>query len=163
MQELHGIQLSNFDVVELFKYFSEQYLRLYPILDTRMSINNLHQKNSLLFWTIIVIACRDHPTLKHNFERLSKPFNTLLSETLAGPMRSVYTIHSLLLFCLWPLPVSKQILDPSWNYIGIAVSAALRMGLHSNHAPWEYGLQKFSVEDIQLRRRTWLTCFMVST
>ncbi|KAK9234060.1 hypothetical protein V1525DRAFT_422593 [Lipomyces kononenkoae] len=87
---------------------------------------------------------------------------TLLSETLLRSIRSVYVIQSLLLLCLWPFPIKNQIHDPSWNYCGIAVAAALQMGLHQTEANWEYGFRDLSSVDLDIRLTTWLGCFLVS-
>lgn len=121
-----------------------------------MSINVIHQTSPLLFWTIILISSR-------HTEMLIEPYKNLLSRQLIEPVRSLYTIHALLLFCLWPLPVRKQILDSSWNYCGFAVSAAIRMGLHQLEATFEYDFSQFSAQDLEIRRRTWLGCFIIST
>jgi hypothetical protein len=121
-----------------------------------MSINVLHETNPLLFWTIILISSR-------HTEALIEPFKNLLARQLIEPVRSLYTIHALLLFCLWPLPVRKQIVDSSWNYCGFATSAAIRMGLHQLEATFEYDFSQYSAQEIEIRRRTWLGCFIVST
>ena len=142
----------------LLTYFSfaTHYLPHFPILDMRMSINTLHQTSPLLFWAIILISSRHQ-------ENLAESYKTLLSKQLIEPIRSLYSIHALLIYCLWPIPSRKQILDSSWNYCGFAVSAAIRMGLHQSDATWEYDFSQFSAQDIEIRRRTWLGCFIVST
>lgn len=127
-----------------------------PILDTRMKINALHQNSPLLFWTIILIT-------SHHPDNLVEPYRTLLARHLLQTVRSIQTIHALLLFCLWPIPVRKQLLDSSWNYCGFALSAAIRMGLHQSDATWEYDFSQFSAQDMEIRRRTWLGCYIVST
>jgi hypothetical protein len=121
-----------------------------------MNINNLHQSSPLLFWTIILIT-------SHHPDNLVEPYRTLLARHLLQTVRSIQTIHALLLFCLWPIPVRKQLLDSSWNYCGFALSAAIRMGLHQSDATWEYDFSQFSAQDMEIRRRTWLGCYIVST
>ncbi|KAH8598946.1 fungal-specific transcription factor domain-containing protein [Bisporella sp. PMI_857] len=155
-QSLEDYLLSGPEIATLFKKFAIHYIPHFPVLDTRMSINILHQTNPLLFWTIILISSRHQ-------EALSGVYMNLLSKQLVEPIRSLYTIHALLIYCLWPIPSRKQILDSSWNYCGFAVSAAIRMGLHQSDATWEYDFSQFSAQDIEIRRRTWVGCFIVST
>lgn len=143
--------------------FVQNFLPHFPILETDMSVDFLHQSNPLLFWTIIFISSRHDNVLYVHYDNLTEPFKRLLSTYLVEPIRSLYTIQALLLYCLWPVPVRKQILDSSWNFCSLAVSAAIRMGLHQSDATWEYDFSQLSATDRQVRQRTWLGCFIVST
>lgn len=136
--------------------FTCHYLPHLPILDTRLHVNVLHQTNPFLFWTIILISSR-------HVEALVNPYKNLLSRQLIEPVRSLYTIQALLIFCLWPLPVRKQVVDSSWNYCGFAINAAIRMGLHQLESTFEYDFTQFSAQDSEIRRTTWLGCLIVST
>lgn len=127
-----------------------------------MSADLLHRESPLLFWTIIIISIREHPLHSAQFSELQKPFKTLLSGYLVNSIRSIYTIQSLLCLCVWPLPVANQWDDPSWNYCGLAVSAALQMGLYRTRANGSGVGEVNSKDDLQ-RLKTWLGCFVVST
>lgn len=116
----------------------------------------------LLFWTIIVIASSKHPLHGNHFCSLQVPFHRLLSEHLTRSIRSIWTIQALLLLCLWPFPVANQLDDPSWEFCGIAVAAALKMGLDECPVPWGESIRPTPVE-LTWRLKTWLGCFLVST
>lgn len=86
----------------------------------------------------------------------------MLSEYLTCSIRSIWTIQALLLLCLWPFPVENQLDDPSWEYCGIAVAAALKMGLDGSPANWGVAIQP-TTDELTCRLKTWLGCFAVST
>jgi hypothetical protein len=135
----------------------------FPILDTRKSINAIHDMSPILFWTIGIVSSRFHGEHSSCFLELKEAYLELLSTTLVKAIRSVHTIQALLIICLWPLPVKKQIYDPSWGYCSLAVSAALQIGLHQSGSQWEYGFHKLSARDVEFRTKTWLGCFLVNT
>lgn len=144
--------------------FSLHYFYHIPILDLQKPVESLLNDSKLLFWTVAIIAARDHPTRQTYFSLLEKPFLRLLSEQLFRSIRSIYTIQALLLLCTWPLPVTTQPEDPSWEYCGMAVAAATKMNLckaDTRKLP-EVSVSS-STDDTTLRLKTWLGCFLVST
>lgn len=86
----------------------------------------------------------------------------MLSEYLTRSIRSIWTIQALLLLCLWPFPVASQLDDPSWEYCGMAVAAALKMGLDDSPASWGEAIRPSS-DELTWRSKTWLGCLCVST
>jgi hypothetical protein len=145
-----------FQLVTLKPYsFEENYYRHCPILDTNMSIATLHQTSPILFWTIIMIASRWHPSLYYLCNSLLDPYLSLLGKTLVEPIYSIEPIQAIALRCFWPLSVPRQVDDPSWNYCGFMTSAAMRMGL--NRVTWDtQGSSPKGV--INIKRKTWMAC-----
>src|SRR5580692_10095121 len=136
-------------------YLQHQYYHL-PILNRRTPIGTMQKNTPLLFWTIMVVSCRYHRNLCHRFPLLRDPYHELLGKALTTSPMSLCTIQATLLLCYWPFPCAKQPQDPSWNYCGIAINAALYLGLDS---PKDHQLSKLSAEELNIRSKTWLACF----
>jgi hypothetical protein len=131
--------------------FNKNYYRFCPILNTDMDLRSLYKSSPTLFWTIIIISVRWHPKLHGMTSLLTKPYNSLLGETLVGPITSIESIQAIVLICYWPLSIDKQLEDPSWNYCGLATHAATRLRLNRVD---NLKKDRVSVE----RRKTWLAC-----
>ncbi|KAI9739307.1 MAG: hypothetical protein M1834_007520 [Cirrosporium novae-zelandiae] len=104
---------------------------------------------------------RYHPSESHIFSELITPYQELLSKFLIKSPLSLFSIQAILFICTWPLPVRYQACDPSWSYCGLAINAALQQGLDSDHNSTE--ASNLSPRDLNIRTRTWLGCFFVST
>jgi hypothetical protein len=90
--------------------------------------------------------------------RLQTVFHRLLSEHIVKTIRCTYTIQALLLLCTWPMPVSRQSDDPSWNYCNLAVSAVQQIGIHEPvHAEGKRSAHSIAY------LKAWLGCFVIST
>ncbi|KUJ07762.1 uncharacterized protein LY89DRAFT_742535 [Mollisia scopiformis] len=116
-------------VKSLFSHFEKYYYRHCPILDTSMSFSSLHQSSPILFWTIIIISSRWHPTLHVQYNLFLEPYRHLLGQMLVNQIFFLETIQALTLLSFWPLAVPRQVEDPSWNYCGLITNAARKLGL----------------------------------
>jgi hypothetical protein len=67
----------------------------------------------------------------------------------------------LLILSLWPFPVAKQQDDPSWEYIGLAIAANLKLTSVDSQTNWP-GSNPLLIDESE-RQQTWLGCFAVST
>ena len=134
-----------------------------PILDIQRSPHSVRNTSPLLFWAVVITACREHPTYAGYFDRLIPPFKKLLGEHLVDSIRSIHTIQALLLLCTWPFPVRRQAYDPCWAQCGQAVAATLEMGLEKALPTWVAIAGDISGADVILRFKTWMGCFVVST
>lgn len=153
---LGNVEFSSEAVLTLFNFFLQhQYYHL-PILDTRTSIGSMQKNTPLLFWTIIAVSCRFHPNYCHMLPLLRDPYQVLLGRALTTSPMSLCTVQALLVLCHWPFPCEKQPQDPSWNYCGTAINAALYLGLNSP----KYHI---SSQEQNIRSRTWLACFYIGT
>jgi hypothetical protein len=96
-------------------------------------------------------------------ESLREPFLRFFrSEILNAPL-PLQTIQAITYVTMFPFPLRLQTKDPSWLYSGLAVNAAMYMGLHrAKQAP---SLQSIGVHagSPRARAHTWLGCFLSST
>lgn len=130
------------------------------------SIDALHESSSILFWTIILVSSQWHPTQSHLYQQLVAPHQSLLSTVVKIAIQSVQQIHALILLCHWPVPLTRQSEDPSWNYCGMVMNAAMQMGLHqpgSRSELYGYGYSNAPRTSTEIRTMTWMACFSIST
>ncbi|KIW83723.1 hypothetical protein Z517_02969 [Fonsecaea pedrosoi CBS 271.37] len=164
---LGGAVLSYHDVSELLNFYAHNYYPHLPILDRVTSVADFHDSNVFLFWTLLRTACYRHPKFGHVFQLIARPYEQLLAIHLLSPIRDFRIIQAILILCHWPNTGSQQSKDPSWQYCGIAMNAALQMGLDQLEAemlhPGSRGQSKALQMSVQSRRMTWLACFNTST
>ncbi|KAF4626825.1 hypothetical protein G7Y89_g11331 [Cudoniella acicularis] len=147
------LPLENSQLTILFDYFHAHYYRHCPILDTDIPVRELYYSFPILFWTIIIISSRWHPSLHNLYGCLIEPYRDLLAKTTIRPQKSVEFVQAIVLLCVWPLTVPRQSEDPSWNFCGLATNAGMRMALHRLRANEHLGL---SEKASWIRRKTWL-------
>ncbi|KAK0102532.1 hypothetical protein ONS95_006145 [Cadophora gregata] len=152
---LGDIELEADQVVRLFEHFHKHYYRHCPILNTQSSVAALYNRSPFLFWTIIIISSRHHPTLGFLYDVLTEPYRSLLEKTMMAPLNALEPIQGGVLLCVWPLNVRKQIYDPSWNYCGLVTNAAIRMGLHRSGG---YRRDNISPLESRAQSKTWMAC-----
>ena len=111
----------------------------------------------------MVTASRYHPHYSYLHKGFIEPYEQLLSSYLVRPLHTLTTIHALLILCYWPLPVPMQAQDPTWNYLGLVTNAATQLGLHHPGDAREYGFPRVTPKDVELRTKTWLHLFKLST
>ncbi|KAJ5260499.1 hypothetical protein N7478_012104 [Penicillium angulare] len=160
-REIGGVCLDEATILALFEHFAAHYLDHLPILDLTKPIDLIWSDSQLLFWTIIITATSKHPHHSSYFGPLQIQFKRLLSEYLVSSIRCIYTVQALLILCLWPFPVAKQQDDPSWEYIGLATAANLKLTSIDSQTNWP-GSNPLLIDE-SLRQKTWLGCFSVST
>ena len=154
-----------------FCSFGEHYQPYAIFLQPCTSLSSLLTRSSLLFWTIILVACQEHPHFATIYpEILAIYHEELLSPILQRAIQQVETIHALLLLCLWPVPQSRHFYNPAWNYVGLTISAAMQLNCHSPSGSssgtngWN-GLGHTAASELSTidQARTWLGCFWVGT
>lgn len=123
-------------------------------------------ESPLLFWTIVLIASQNHEKHNHLYEDLFVPHQGLLTSVLNNAIRSLGTVHALLLLCLWPIPRRRMLLDPSWTYIAIAVNGCTALNCH-RPLPRRPNVPKWvdlcRGTDAKIQSLTWLACFSIGT
>jgi hypothetical protein len=124
-----------------------------------MTISEVHLSAPFLFWTITIIASRWHPNLSHLYQEIEKPYRELMAKTLLAPILDLTVIQGLVLLCTWPLAVTKQIYDPSWNYCGLLTNAAMKLGIHKSGVANEK--QNITNEEL-VKLKTWMACYAVN-
>ncbi|KAF8850816.1 hypothetical protein BDZ45DRAFT_751319 [Acephala macrosclerotiorum] len=146
---LGHITVDHEHVIQLFSPFEANYYRHCPILDASSSVAVLSQSSPILFWTIVMLSSRWHPSLHHHYNTLLDPYRILLGRTLVEQIFYLESIQALTLLCFWPLSVCRQVDDPSWNYCGIITHAARKMGLDK--------VRTNSFDRIsKIKRKTWI-------
>jgi Fungal specific transcription factor domain len=150
--------------------FDRYYFRHLPILDQVTSIEKLTSNSPILFWTILLVSCQWHPTLSYLYPSLAAPHEDLLYPVLHSAIWSIETLQALLILCCWPVPKIRQILDPSWNYSGLATNSAMQMGLHKPSSTYDWfqtgvpttAQVEMPSETLRSRVLTWLSCFNIN-
>ncbi|ODQ69037.1 hypothetical protein LIPSTDRAFT_76533 [Lipomyces starkeyi NRRL Y-11557] len=142
----------------LLNHFEQYYYRHCPIIQTNTSATTLYRSSPFLFWTIIVISSRFHPTLAQLYNALVTPYRLLLGKTLAEPIANLECIQGLVLLCLWPLAVDRQSEDSSWNYCGLVTNAAVRMGLHRETTESRAASSLKLGSEAMAHAKTWMAC-----
>ncbi|KAK9234681.1 hypothetical protein V1525DRAFT_437847, partial [Lipomyces kononenkoae] len=165
-KRLGDITLEPEAIRDLFDHFRRNHFSYFPILDEDFGASELAQSCPLLFWTIIVISSRHHTQHSCIYPGLLAPYTEILSKALVQSIDSIHVIQAILYICLWPLRNNDgHNGDPSFNYSGIAVNAALRLRLHSPSL--ETGENRshgrFYIGDRDERTRTWRGCIYLST
>ncbi|KAK0110874.1 hypothetical protein ONS96_002461 [Cadophora gregata f. sp. sojae] len=153
---LGTVSLQNDQLRELFEHFKINYYYQFPILDTDMSLSQLHQSSAVLFWAVIIISSRWHPSLFPLYPSLVTGYRDILSKTLLEPMNTIESIQAILMFCVWPFDFWRKIEDPSWSYCGFATNAATRLRINESCA---HGCL---AKNARIRKKTWLACVHVN-
>jgi hypothetical protein len=109
-----------------------------------------------------MVSARNPPSQNILYTKLRAEYELLLASNIIKVVRSVSTLHALLMIIMWPLPYPGPMYDPSWGYCGLAVNAALQMGLHRPGFHREYGFPDLTPEQSALRTVTWMVCFQTS-
>jgi hypothetical protein len=132
------------------------------VLDTSKTRDEMYEKSPLLFWTIIITASKYSTTHSHLYESFAPAYENLLAAKIVKVTRSVSQLHAILIIIMWPLPYPGPTHDPSWGYCGLAMNAALQMGMHRPGFHREYGFPDLTQEQVQLRTVTWMMAFQTS-
>lgn len=152
---LGPIPIENSQIISLFEHFHKHYYRHCPILNTEISLHELHESSPLLFWTIIIISSRWHPSLHELYACFLDSYRALLSRALIEPQTSIEFVQAVILLLFWPLAVNRQAEDPSWNLCGMVTNVAMKLAIHRLRVNDRQGLSEKSA---WIRRKTWLAC-----
>ena len=133
-----------------------------PIINTETPINDLYKSSPILFWTIIVVSSNQRPQQSELHTNLEEPYRTLLSTLLMKPVTSLKTLQAILLLSFWPFSVRHQYEEPSLNLCGLAINAALQMGLHRPSNLGDYGTADRTSSKSE-SMMIWMTLFQIST
>ncbi|RYP78084.1 hypothetical protein DL771_000777 [Monosporascus sp. 5C6A] len=142
--QLDDVLVSSDTIVDLFQHFERYYLPHAPFMQPVGPLDRLASASPLLFWTIALITCQHHEKHHELYSRLLAPHQELMLPLSTRAIRSIGEIHALLLLCIWPLPKRQAMLDPIWNYVGIAVNTCMKMNFH-NPLPPGHAAQGFSL------------------
>lgn len=115
-----------------------------------------------------MIACRAHEQFTPLFDQVVHEHETALSEIFQVAIQRVEPLHALLLLCLWPIPQTRLMYDPSWNFVGLVTNAAMQLNFHNPVAPGSEAIHWKGFSDTlgseittELKALTWLGCFWI--
>ncbi|KAF2971585.1 hypothetical protein GQX73_g2029 [Xylaria multiplex] len=117
-------------IVELIQHFGYQYHAHAQFIQPIDSLARFYTTSPLLFWTIILLASHFHMEHGNLYDKLLSPHEELLRPFSNTAIQSIHEIHALLLLCIWPIPRRVEASNPTWNYVGLAVGACMRLDLN---------------------------------
>lgn len=86
----------------------------------------------------------------------------MIGSVFVGPIFQLHLIQGIVLLCFWPLSVTKQIYDPTWNYCGLITNAALKMALQNVTKEKDAVLDKSLAGAQESHAKTWMACVQVN-
>ncbi|KAK5664254.1 hypothetical protein OQA88_471 [Cercophora sp. LCS_1] len=144
------------------KYF-EHFHPYLPIVRTR-DPNAIYKRGPVLFWAIIMTACRRFARDDTVFQFLIDSLLPEIWNSVSQPPLRLPIINSLLLLATWPFPTIRFLSDPSIIFAGIAMNSSFLTGLHTGsggHSEFKGAMckQKDSDEEAIF---TWAGCAVIS-
>lgn len=157
-KHIDSVQLAAAYVNELFRIY---FIRCHPYLPFSMSrsVEAIYEKCPLLLWVICAVVAGDPLRTQ-----LEPSIRVLAADALELEKSStVEMVQALLILCMWPY-LADQRTDPSFIYSGIATQICFTMGFHLPNAqgPYPFGTSGDSNETENVRKTTWLACFVVA-
>lgn len=149
--------LQELKLARFYRYYHEHL----PILPSQHILLQHIESCQLLLWAIVVVTSPHVESRSHLEVELVDAMRRLVAtEFLVSEATSILQIQALLILAWWPMPFKATIQDPSWIYSNMALSKALRIGLHrsSSFFQFMYGPQGGE----KARLRTWVACFIVT-
>ncbi len=143
------------------RYFEKSHPYL-NFLDSGISPDGYYSRSPLLYWVIVSIASHrweDDPTL---LGMLSQPVQNLLWATIRKLPHSPFVVEAIILFSMWPLPMSSMWTDPSLMLISIAKTSAMQLGLHRPEHIQDFSRveRRLSSKGIHDSVRIWAACYI---
>ena len=143
--------------------FFERYANFVPgLCDPSLSSVQYYSLSPFLFWAIVGTGARRHrdPVL---LERVGKHIMEIALPSLYSISKPIPAIQAVLVLCLWPLPISTVLKDPSHALIGAAVQLAVQNGLHMVGYEQDFArtLSKSTESERLSRARLWIHCLII--
>lgn len=102
------------------------------------------------------------------YEQLCSIHDLLMADVLHQAIQQLEVAHALLILCLWPIPKLRNAYDPSWNYLGLATSAASSLNCHrpvgKDEATAHYrGMADTAAAEMDpaTQAMTWISCYEI--
>ncbi|KAB5570284.1 hypothetical protein GE09DRAFT_1283423 [Coniochaeta sp. 2T2.1] len=113
-----------------FDRYFEQFHSFMPIVRVR-DPDACYQAAPVLFWAIIVTACRRYARRESTFQFLVNSITSEIGTAMtAAPIRPP-VITALLILSTWSLPTIRFMADPTYMYTGVALNSCSYLGLHT--------------------------------
>lgn len=111
------------------KYF-EFFHPYLPIVRTREP-DAIYNSGPVLFWVIMVTACRKSPHDGGVFDFLVDSVKSEVWEAVSEPPMSLATMNALLILSAWPLPTIRLMTDPSLLFSSLLANSCYLLGIHT--------------------------------
>lgn len=130
------------------KYFEHchPYLPIVRIRDP----DAIYNSGPLLFWVIMVTACRRTSHDGGVFDFLIDAVKSDVWEAVSDPPMPLATINALLILSAWPLPTIRFMKDPSPIYASMLMNSCYLLGIHTGRGDIPaliYPMYRLSVSD----------------
>ncbi|KAL3472580.1 hypothetical protein BJX99DRAFT_262141 [Aspergillus californicus] len=162
--ELGPVTLDAVQVGRLHAIFLCKYHPMLPILNDTRPAAESYRTSPLLFWSIIAVAARHYDADMGLLPRLTPPLEELLHTTVLSGLASVAQVQAVVLLGYWPLPNYRLLTNNSLLYANIALTSAMKLGLHRPGHEQEYASEStcLSLDTICERGRTWVAIVILS-
>jgi transcriptional regulatory protein LEU3 len=105
--------------------------------------NKLYESGAVLFWTIIMIACRRYARTPNALSFLTEAVRNELFSTISKLPLTIHSVNALILVSTWVFPDVRFISDPTSIFSGVIMNAALLLGIHTgkgSHPEYSIGM-----------------------
>ncbi|KAI0128448.1 hypothetical protein BJ170DRAFT_569745, partial [Xylariales sp. AK1849] len=118
------------DIDYYFQKYFENFHPYMPIVRHR-DPNKCYEAGSVLFWTIILTACRRYARSPVLLSFLLDAVRRELFATISTLPLSIYSINALILVCTWVFPDVRFVNDTTSLFSGVAMNGCLLLGIHT--------------------------------
>ncbi|KAH8673962.1 hypothetical protein BX600DRAFT_221555 [Xylariales sp. PMI_506] len=151
------------DIDYYFQKYFEHFHPHMPIVRQR-DPNKCYESGSLLFWTIIMIACRRYARDPSVPPFLLESIRPQLMTAMTTIPITIHTINALILVSAWPLPDVRFLNDPTPIITGSLINICMLLGIHTGkgaHPEFSLGVFQNSFTDEEAAC-TWAGCNIIS-
>lgn len=137
------------DIDFYFDQYFEYYHPYLPIVRMREP-DAIYNSGPLLFWIIMVTACRRTSHEGGVFDFLIDAVKADVWEAVSDPPMPLATINALLILSAWPLPTIRFMKDPSSIYASMLMNSCYLLGIHTGRGDIPslmYPMYRLSVSD----------------
>lgn len=146
---LGNMPFSGPDIDHYFAKYFEHFHPYMPIVRHR-DPNKLYEQGGVLFWTIIMIACRRYARDPKALSFLTEAVRGEMFSAISKLPLSIHVVNALILVSTWVFPDVRFINDPTSIFSGVIMNAALLLGIHSgkgSHPEYSIGMFQNNFSD----------------
>ncbi|OKL55472.1 hypothetical protein UA08_09208 [Talaromyces atroroseus] len=163
-QALNAYEVDAQKIDDCFALYFNNYARLLPILNPRLSPNTYFSRSPLLFWTIVAVGSRRYdkdPTL---LTRLAPSIQNMALLSLSMREAVIEVIQSLLLLSIWPFPFNSVNKAMAHIFCGAAVNLAQQIGMHVFGIGQDFARVKLFPNEAEkaYRAQLWQHCIIIN-
>ncbi|KAK6865548.1 transcription factor SEF1 [Apiospora arundinis] len=118
------------DIDYYFNMYFEHFHPYMPIVRHR-DPNKCYESGHVLFWTIILVACRRYAKNPQVLPFLVDATKRELFSVLSGLPLNIHTINAMILVCTWAFPDVRFVNDPTCMFTGLIMNASLLLGIQA--------------------------------